>query len=168
MGVRYARADDHAAIDEVVSLAFGRADEVALVRRLRAGEDRLFELVAEEDGQIVGHIFFSRLWADSPQLFAALAPLAVRPHLQRSGVGSRLVKASLECAKEFGCHGLLVLGDPDYYGRFGFSAQAASLVRAPFSGLAAFQALALEAGAFDAAMIVAYPDAFNDESGTPI
>jgi len=166
--IRYARATDHDAIDEVVGAAFGRTDEAALVRRLRAAEDRMFELVAEDAGALAGHIFFSRLWADSPQLFGALAPLAVRPDRQRAGVGVGLVRAGLECAKEFGCHGLLVLGDPDYYGRFGFTAAAAARVSAPFTGLPAFQALALEAGAFDAPITVAYPDAFNDESGTPI
>lgn len=160
--IRYARADDHAAIDDVVAQAFGRAAEAALVRRLREGEDRLFELVAEDGGVIAGHIFFSRLWADRPELFGALAPLAVQPKRQRQGLGGELIRAGLDCAREFGCHGLLVLGDPTYYGRFGFSAETAREVRAPFRGLAAFQALALEPGAFDGPLTVAYPDAFSE------
>jgi putative acetyltransferase len=158
--IRYARASDHAAIDAVLREAFGRAAEAELVARLRADEDSAFELVAEEAGEIVGHILFSRLWADRAELYAALAPLAVRPSRQTEGFGAKLVRAGLDCAREFGCHGVLVLGDPAYYGRFGFSAQAAGEVQAPFSGLAAFQALALEAGAFEGPLSVAYPDAF--------
>lgn len=159
--IRYAKPADHAAIAEVVSAAFGRADEADLVARLRADGDALFELVSEEGGAVAGHIFFSRLWADRTGLYGALAPLAVRPERQGEGLGSGLVRTGLECAKEFGCHGLLVLGDPAYYGRFGFSADGARQVIAPFRGLPAFQALALQDGAFAEPLSVAYPDAFG-------
>lgn len=159
--IRYARATDHAAIAEVVEAAFGRADEARLVERLRADADAMFELVAVEDGRIVGHIMFSRLWADRYELYAALAPVAVAPELQRSGVGSALVRRGVECAPEFGAAGLLVLGDPAYYGRFGFSREAAANVASPYSALPAFQALALDPGAFAGPMTVAYPDAFG-------
>lgn len=162
--IRYARAADHAAIAEVIASAFGRPDEAQLVAQLRADEDAIFELVAEALDEIVGHIFFSRLWVDRAELYGALAPLAVRPAQQGKGVGSKLVRSGLECAREFGCHGLLVLGEPAYYGRFGFSAEAAREVRAPFQGLAAFQALGLEQDAFASAMTVGYPNAFSLEA----
>jgi putative acetyltransferase len=158
--IRYARPSDHAAIAEVVAEAFGQADEARLVERLRADEDTLFELVADEAGAVAGHILFSRLWVDRYELFAALAPLAVRPGLQRAGLGSALVRAGLEAAKEFGAHGVLVLGHPAYYPRFGFAAETAANIASPFRGNPAFMALALEPGAFDAPMSVAYPDAF--------
>ncbi|MFN3584574.1 GNAT family N-acetyltransferase [Phenylobacterium sp.] len=159
--IRHARADDHSAIADLVAQAFGRADEARLVERLRADGDVLFELVADNGGAPDGHILFSRLWADRYELFAALAPLAVRPDSQRAGVGSALVRAGLDSAREFGAHGVLVLGDPAYYARFGFAAQTAAQVRAPYAGRASFQALALEPGAFDAPLNVAYPDAFT-------
>jgi putative acetyltransferase len=159
--IRYTRASDRDAVAQVVTAAFGRADEADLVARLRADEDVLFELVAEEDGEIVGHILFSRLWADRSELYGALAPLAVHPDRHRQGLGQKLTRAGIESAREFGCHGLLVLGDPAYYGRFGFAAETASQVKAPFSGLAAFQALALEDNAFERAMSVGYPSAFG-------
>lgn len=159
--IRYARAGDHPAIAGVVAAAFGREDEAKLVERLRAEGDVICELVAEEAGDVSGHILFSRLWADRSGLFGALAPLAVKPEGQRAGVGSALVRAGLDSAREFGCLGLLVLGDPAYYGRFGFSAEAAAQVQAPFRGLAAFQALALEPEAFDHPLTVAYPSAFD-------
>jgi putative acetyltransferase len=158
--IRYAKASDHEAIAGVLEAAFGRRDEAELVARLRTDEDVMFELVAEEDGEVCGHVLFSRLWADRFELYGALAPLAVHPSRHRQGLGSKLVRTGVECAREFGCFGLLGLGDPAYYGRFGFSAAAAGEVIAPYRGLAAFQALALEDDAFTGAMSVAYPDAF--------
>jgi putative acetyltransferase len=159
--IRYARSSDHAAIATLVEAAFGRADEARLVDALRAGGDAMFELVAEEDGAVAGHILFSRLYADRDELIAALAPVAVRPDRQGAGLGSALVRAGLESAREFGAWGVLVLGDPAYYGRFGFTAEAATQVAAPYKGLAAFQALALEDGVFDRPLLVGYPDPFS-------
>jgi putative acetyltransferase len=158
--IRYARPGDHALIAAVVTAAFGGADEARLIEQLRADGDAMFELVAVEAGDVVGHVLFSRLWADREDLYAALAPLAVRPDRQRQGVGGQLVRAALETASEFGAVGVLVLGDPAYYGRFGFSPEAATRVDCPYSGLAALQALALQPGVFDAALTVAYPNAF--------
>lgn len=159
--IRHARAADHPAIAEVNELAFGGTDEARLIERLRADGDVLFELVAVEDGAVTGHILFSRLFADRSELFAALAPMAVRPGLQRAGTGSALVRAALDNAKEFGAHGVLVLGHIDYYPRFGFLAETAANVSSPYSGSPAFMAIALEKGAFDQPLSVAYPDAFS-------
>ena len=162
--IRYARSGDHAAIDALNTAAFAGPAESRLVTRLRADEDVVFELVAEEAGKVAGHILFSRLWADRGELYAALAPMSVRPDLQRGGLGSKLVRAGIDCAREFGVFGVLVLGHTAYYPRFGFSAAAAAQVRSPYSGSAAFMALALEESAFKAAMTVAYPDAFAGEN----
>ncbi|MBU1378624.1 MAG: N-acetyltransferase [Alphaproteobacteria bacterium] len=160
--IRFARATDHAAIAELVEAAFAQPDEARLVERLRTGGDMLFELVSEDAGEISGHILFSRLWADSQNLYAALAPLAVRPGLQRTGIGSALTRASLVQAREFGVHGAIVLGHPDYYPRFGFSAETAANVRSVYAGGPAYMALALEPGAFEAPISVSYADAFSD------
>lgn len=159
--IRYARPADRPAIAQVVEAAFGQSDEARLVERLRASGDALFELVSDDGGDVNGHILFSRLWADSQHLYAALAPLAVRPGLQRAGVGSALVRASLDSAREFGAHGVIVLGHPAYYPRFGFSADTAAQVRSVYAGGPGFMALALEPGAFDAPLSVSYPDAFS-------
>jgi putative acetyltransferase len=159
--IRYARPSDHQAIARIVEAAFGQADEARLVERLRAAADVLFELVAEQDGEVAGHVLFSRLWADRAELYAALAPLAVAPDVQNSGLGSALTRRSLECAREFGAHGVLVLGHPAYYPRFGFSRGAAENVASPYSASPAFMALALEPGAFDTPVTVAYPAAFS-------
>ena len=159
--IRFARSADHPAIAEVVEAAFGQPDEARLVERLRDAGDVLFELVAVEGDSVDGHILFSRLFADRAELYAALAPVAVRPGVQRGGVGSALVRAGLEQAREFGAHGVLVLGHPDYYPRFGFAAEAAARVRSPYAGNPAFMALALEPEAFTEPFMVAYPAAFS-------
>lgn len=159
--IRHAKPADHPAIRAVVEAAFETAAEADLVERLRAGGDVMFELVEEDDGEIVGHILYSRLWADSVNLYAALAPLAVRPDRQRTGVGKRLTAASIDTARDFGAHAVIVLGHPDYYPKFGFSRDAAARVKSPYSASPAFMALQLEDGALDYPVLVAYPDAFN-------
>lgn len=160
--IRHARPEDHSAIRAIVQAAFGQADEADLVERLRADGDAMFELVeVDAAGEVVGHILYSRLWADSVNLYAALAPLAVRPDRQREGVGKRLTAASIETAKDFGAHAVIVLGHPEYYPKFGFSAGAAEKVKSPYSGSPSFMALALEDGALDEPVLVAYPNAFK-------
>lgn len=159
--IRHVRPADHAAIRVILDAAFGRSHEGDIVDHLRADGDVMFELVEEEAGEVTGHVVFSRLWADSINLYAALGPLAVRPDLQGSGTGDRLTRIGLENAKEFGAHAVMVLGHPSYYPRFGFSAQAAQQVACPYSGLPAFMALEIEPGALQQPVSVAYPDAFG-------
>lgn len=158
--IRHTRASDHDHIARIVEAAFGQPDEARLIARLRADGDVLFELVAERDGELVGHILYSRLWADRAELFAALAPVAVTPAVQNEGLGSALIRRGQETAREFGAHGVLVLGHPSYYPRFGFSREAAANVASPYSTSPAFMAAELEPGAFDAPLTVAYPEAF--------
>lgn len=159
--IRHARPTDHPSIRSLVEAAFGQRDEADLVERLRADGDVMFELVEEDGGQILGHILYSRLWADSVNLYAALAPLAVRPERQREGIGKRLASASIETAKDFGAHAVLVLGHPEYYPKFGFSRDAAAQVKSAYSDSPAFMALALEDGALDQPVLVSYPNAFG-------
>ena len=159
--IRYARPADHAAIAAVIAAAFGRADEADLVARLRADEDVMFELVAEEAGEVVGHILFSRLWADRSELYAALAPAgrASRPAASRPGLGPGPRRPGMRSASSART-ACWCWAHPAYYPRFGFSAAAAAQVRAPYAGSPAFMALALEQDAFARPLSVAYPDAF--------
>lgn len=163
--IRYARAGDHAGIGDILDAAFGGTAERRIVERLRADAEAMFELVALQDGELVGCIMFSRLWADSHHLYAALAPLAVRPDLQRTGIGSSLTLRGLEAAKHFDAAAVLVLGHPEYYPKFGFSVAATEKIRAPYSGSPAFMGIALVDGALDEPLMVAYPDAFSGPQG---
>ncbi len=121
--VQTEKADDISAVRRVNELAFGRADEAALVDRLRLATQPQISLVAVENGQVVGHIFFSPVSIDSADsAFGAmgLAPMAVLPERQNQGIGSLLVREGLEECRRLGCDAVVVLGHPDYYPRFGF------------------------------------------------
>lgn len=160
--IRHARPADHPAIRQINEAAFAGPNEARLIEALREAGDVMFELVAMAEGEVVGHILFSRLWADRTELIAALAPMAVHPDHQRKGLGGRLIEMGIDTCREFGAHAVIVLGHPDYYPRFGFSAAAASKVASPYSGSPAFMALELERGALAEPMFVAYPDAFAE------
>ena len=84
-------------------------------------------LVAEADGVAVGHVAFSPVAIHSIEDFQGyiLAPLAVRPDYQKRGIGSRLVESGMRRLSELAAGILFVYGDPRYYGRFGFSVEAA-------------------------------------------
>lgn len=121
--VRAEAAEDRAAVRRVNELAFARAGEADLVDALREGARPHVSLVAEEDGRVVGHIFFSPVVVESPAGdwgATALGPMAVLPGRQGRGVGSLLVREGLrECAR-LGREVVFVLGHADFYPRFGF------------------------------------------------
>jgi putative acetyltransferase len=126
------RPDDQKAIFHVTSCAFGQLDEAQLINQLREGGDIVISLVAEEDGQIVGHVLLSRLAAPFPAL--ALAPVSVIPTRQRRGIGSGLIERAVDQARADDWAAIFVLGDPDYYERFGFSSGAATGFKSPYAG----------------------------------
>ena len=149
---------DFLAIRDVVVAAFGQPEEADLIERLRAEGDVLVELVADEAGAIAGHILFSRLGIGAME-GAALAPLAVAPARQRSGIGAALTRAGVARCRELCIPAIVVLGHADYYRRFGFSAALAAPLEAPFSG-PSFMALELAPGALAAGGRVRYAPAF--------
>ncbi len=121
--IRPAELSDRAAIHEVVEQAFGQKLEAELVDRLVAGGDAVLELVAEADGRIVGHVLFSRLTVGNDESSfpaVALAPLAVDPAFQKMGIGAALVAEAHRYLAAAGEKLSIVLGDPAYYGRFGY------------------------------------------------
>jgi putative acetyltransferase len=112
---------DHGTVHEVNASAFGRPEEARLVDALRVAAQPLVSLVAEKDGAIVGHILFTPVTlTDFPGLIMGLAPMAVVPALQGSGIGSALVRAGLERCKGLGAGAAVVLGHTKFYPRFGF------------------------------------------------
>jgi putative acetyltransferase len=78
-------------------------------------------LVAEVDGEVVGHVAFSPARIDGmDRRWFALGPVAVTRDLQRRGIGQRLIEAGLDALRRLGACGCVVVGDPAYYRRFGF------------------------------------------------
>lgn len=133
MTIREELPGDHAAIRAVVTAAFGRADEADLVDALRVDGDAVLSLVAaDEDERIIGHALFSRMGA--PFRALGLGPMSVLPDRQRFGVGSALIRAGLEAARHAGWQGVFVLGNPDFYRRFGFDASRAAGFASLYAG----------------------------------
>jgi len=94
-------------------------------------------LVAEEGGRVVGHVLFSDLaivTKGGTIEALSLAPLAVVPERQRRGIGSMLVRGGLRVCEESGHRIVVVLGHPEFYPRFGFSAKMAERLSSPYSG----------------------------------
>lgn len=160
MVIRPAESADHAAIHAVVAAAFRQPDEADLVDALRADGDALVELVAVEGDVVVGHILFSPLATDTGARFAALAPLAVAPDRQKDGLGTMLMQVGHELCRAAGVQAVIVLGDPAYYQRVGYSAEAARSIKAPFSG-PSLMALALKPGALEGPVTATYAKAFG-------
>ncbi|MGB8010720.1 MAG: N-acetyltransferase [Terriglobales bacterium] len=155
---------DREQIRKVNVAAFGRSDEADLIDRVRAEGAVLLSLVAEVDGQIIGHILFSRMTvetAERPVAAVSLAPMAVLPQHQGRKVGSQLVRHGLERLCDQGERIVLVLGHKHYYPRFGFSSEKARNLSSPFPP-DAFMALELADGALAGIRgAVRYPSAFG-------
>jgi putative acetyltransferase len=123
--VRPERPDDFDAIRRVVAAAFGSDVEAKLVDDIRADDCYRPELalVAERDGDVVGHVMIS--WCalhdgDVVHRIAMLSPLAVDPSVQRDGIGSALVREVCALADAAGDAMVILEGSPAYYSRFGF------------------------------------------------
>jgi len=123
MVIRPERIEDIEKIRSIHVEAFNTEAEANLVEALRNSSIPLISLVAEEDGELVGHILFSPMTLEqggsSPSI-AGLAPMAVLPACQNKGIGSMLVEEGLAYCKNAGYAAVVVLGHPNYYPRFGF------------------------------------------------
>ena len=121
--IRPSLAGDEDAIHRVEAAAFGRRDEADLALRVMASAKPCVSLVAERDGEIVGHVLFSPIRVDGHSFARppmALGPLAVTPALHKDGIGSLLARAGLDACRALGAPFVVVLGHPPYYPRFGF------------------------------------------------
>ncbi len=91
-------------------------------------------LVAEIGGGVVGHIAFTPVMADTSTKWPGyiLAPLGIIPEYHKVGIGSKLIESGIELLSKQMANVLFVYGDPKYYGRFGFSAEAATQFMPPY------------------------------------
>jgi putative acetyltransferase len=158
--IRPAEPGDAAAIRRVLMAAFPTSAEADLVEALTRDGDAIVSLVAEREGEMVGHVMLSRM--RHPRRAVGLGPVGVVPGFQGGGIGARLIEAALGIARATGEEIVFVLGEPDYYRRFGFSTQAAAPFASPYAG-PYFMALTLKPGfALPAEGEAAYARAFSD------
>lgn len=161
--LRPSTPEDLPAIYALNDLAFGQPDEARIVEELNILDDSLLSLVAvTKTSQIIGHIQYFPLSCVpemEPTRFAGLGPMSVHPDVQKTGIGSQLIKASLDMLKTQGFQRIFVLGHPEYYPRFGFSVEETAGFAAPWGG-PAFMALQLNSGGPGFGELH-YPDAFS-------
>ena len=121
--VRSEEAEDIDQVRLINYRAFDGGPEASMVDALRANCGDAMSLVAEEEGQVIGHILFTPVAIEGRArtvIGMGLAPMAVLPERQRSGIGSALVRKGLELLRDDGCPFVIVLEHPEYYPKFGF------------------------------------------------
>jgi predicted N-acetyltransferase YhbS len=136
--VRAEKPEDKSCIDNVIKEAFkhmpySQHQEHMLIDRLRNSDAYVPELalVAEIDGKIVGFILFTEILIDD-KVALALAPVGVLPEYQKSGVGKELINTGHEIARKKNYDGVLVLGNPNYYSKFGYIKASEYDIDSPF------------------------------------
>ena len=146
--IRFTTPADTRALEALYAAAFPDEDLLPLVRSLLNEPSGVISLVAEEGAALAGHVAFTMCGIEGQDVRAALlGPLCATPDRQGRGIGTALVQAGLERLRADGVSAVLVLGDPAYYGRFGFAAGHA--IAAPYDlspeYAAGWQALSLDA-----------------------
>ena len=123
--------------EKAFTQAFGQAPEATLVDRLRENCANILSLVAVQNDQVIGHIYFSPVNISGDKIIEGigLGPMAVLPEFQRRGIGSQLVQAGIEILKRRGYTFIIVLGHPEYYPRFGFKRASHSGIRSQWEGV---------------------------------
>ena len=125
LAIRESVAPDRVAIESLYPKAFPDENLLPLVREQLRDADCTISLVAVVDSTVVGNIIFTKCGVSGCNVEGALlAPLAVDPIHQKQGVGSALIQAGLRRLREEAFSMVFVLGDPAYYGRFGFKPES--------------------------------------------
>lgn len=124
--IRNEAASDADAIAAITAAAFAnhphsRHTEQFIIHALRKAGALTVSLVAELDGEVVGHVAFSPVTvSDGSAGWYGLGPVSVRPDMQRRGIGKALIRQGLSFLRDRGAAGCVLVGNPDYYARFGF------------------------------------------------
>lgn len=146
--IRPEQPADVAAIHALTEAAFRQAEhsshtEQFIVDALRARGELTVSLVAEQDGAVVGHVAVSPVAvSDGSTGWFGLGPISVLPARQGQGVGAALMRAAIDALCSQQAHGCVLLGEPAYYGRFGFRAEPGLIL--PGVPAEYFQALCLQ------------------------
>ncbi|MEL3971451.1 N-acetyltransferase [Rossellomorea oryzaecorticis] len=168
--IRQEIMDDFAGIKDVNDLAFKKEDESILIEKIRESDAYIPELslvAISNEGILSGHILFSKIHIENkmgeqvPSI--ALAPVAVRPDHQGTGIGSSLIKEGIARARNLGYTSVIVLGHPTYYPRFGFKPAREFSIKAPVDiGDEFFMAMELKKGGlFGVSGTVRYSEPFG-------
>ena len=165
--LRHETPDDMAAIEAVTVAAFADAPHTShteqfIMRALRAAGELTLSIVAEEHGQVVGHVALSPVTitdrnGHKAEGWYGLGPISVLPNRQGQGIGSRLMEQALSELRAMQAAGCVLLGDPAYYARFGFQVHTDLQLPGVPSGY--FMALAFHGPVPEG--IAQYSDAFN-------
>jgi len=147
--IRPETAADAPAVRRVHEAAFPTSAEADLVERLRASSKAVIALVAEDEGRFVGHIGFSPVALEplAGAIGLGLAPVAVQPDHEKHGVGRRLIQNGLSECRKWGADFVVVLGDPAYYGRFGFEPASEHELKSEYGAGEEFMVFELNKGA---------------------
>ena len=167
--LRQEKAENYSSIRKVNEIAFRQPNEGILVDKLRENPAFIKELslVAELNGEIIGHILFFPIWiVDGQNRFRslALAPMSVLPGFQKNGIGSQLVIKGLETSRKLGFKSVIVLGHSAYYPKFRFVAASRYEIKSPFDVPdEVFMAIELEPNGLEGVTgIVEYPKEFEE------
>ena len=160
--IRSETPQDAAAIERLTAAAFRDAPHTShtehfIVNALRRADRLSISLVAEDDGEIVGHVAISPVSiSDGSDGWYGLGPISVAPERQRQGIGGRLMIQAMAALRRFDASGCVVLGDPDFYHRFGFKTEPSLVL--PDAAPEYFQAVTLQGPVPSGA--VSYHEAF--------
>jgi putative acetyltransferase len=165
--IRHEESRDREAVHVINLAAFEGGPEADLVDALRSSCAEHLSLVAEEGGEVIGHILFTPVSVEGPDGVVegmGLAPMAVRSDRQQSGVGSLLVNRGLDLLRDRFCPFVIVLGHPEYYPRFGFEPASRHGLRSQWEGVPdeAFMVLVFDATSVpDDGGVARYRDEFD-------
>lgn len=126
ISIRKEQSSDAQGINEVTVAAFLEAPhtdhtEQFIVKALRESGALSISLVAEDEGNIIGHVALSPVTiSDGAESWYGLGPISVLPNNQSKGIGSKLINTAIQELKNIQAKGCVLLGDPNYYHRFGF------------------------------------------------
>ena len=130
--IRVFDVSDRFNVATLLGRAYGRSYEPTLVQALREAGDVQAEFVWDENGQVLGHTCLGR--HQHPQDWCIVNTVAVAPEYRGRGIGSDLVCAALEAARQADAGAVTVLGHAKYYQRFGFTRTAAEGLEASLAG----------------------------------